>query len=114
IDLELDKITRRLQEKNCSLSLEDSARAFLLEKSYKPECGAREVRRVVEQSLEDPLAENILGLDLSNRACTVTVSQSPQADELCFAIAAQEQSIPEPPLTDVVEPGPEPLQPVSR
>ena len=114
IDLELDKIIQRLQEKNCYLSLEDSAKAFLLGKSYKPECGAREVRRVLEQNLEDPLAEKILALDLGNSACTVTVSQSPKADELSFAIAASEQSISAAPLPEIVGPGPESLQPVSR
>jgi ATP-dependent Clp protease ATP-binding subunit ClpC len=114
IDLELDKIIQRLQEKNCYLSLEDSAKAFLLEKSYKPEYGAREVRRVLEQNLEDPLAEKILALDLGNSACTVTVSQSPKADELSFAIAASEQSISAASLPEIVGPGPESLQPVPR
>ncbi len=114
IDLELEKIIQRLQDKNCRLRVEDDARGYLLEKGYKPECGAREVRRVVEQNLEDPLAEEILGQDLEQSACTVTVSLPPGAEKLSFAITIQELSTPDSPASEASEPGLESLQSVSK
>ena len=45
-----------------SLELDEAATAFLLDKAYSPEFGAREVRRVVQQHVEDPMAEALLAL----------------------------------------------------
>jgi ATP-dependent Clp protease ATP-binding subunit ClpC len=60
LTLEVDKVIARLRHKNIQLSLEDSARDFLVEKGYDPQYGARPMRRAVERFLEDPLAEEIL------------------------------------------------------
>lgn len=60
IDLEFGKLKTRLAKKKITLSLDDAARAFLVEKGYQPEMGARPLRRVIEQYLEDPLAEKLL------------------------------------------------------
>ena len=38
----------------------DDVRDFLIEKGYKPEYGARPLRRAVERHIEDYLAEEIL------------------------------------------------------
>jgi ATP-dependent Clp protease ATP-binding subunit ClpC len=84
IDLELQKIFERLQRKHCEVTLDDAARTFLLERSYKPEFGAREVRRVVEQFLEDPLAEEMLRQDLDATSCAVTVSVDEAKEKLTF------------------------------
>ncbi|MDD3954068.1 MAG: ATP-dependent Clp protease ATP-binding subunit [Lentisphaeria bacterium] len=84
IDLELKKIFERLQRKHCEVTLDDGAHSFLLEKSYKPEFGAREVRRVVEQFLEDPLAEEMLRQDLNEASCTVSVSVDEAKQKLTF------------------------------
>ena len=40
--------------------MDDGARAHLVDKGYLPEMGARPLRRVIEQYLEDPLAEKLL------------------------------------------------------
>ena len=60
IHLELDKISERLRAKGGVLRLTDAAEKLLLERGYKPEFGARQLRRTVEQMLEDPLAEELL------------------------------------------------------
>ncbi|MCI0617056.1 hypothetical protein L0244_29110, partial [bacterium] len=39
---------------------DDAARDLLVEKGYLPEMGARPLRRVIEQFLEDPLSEKLL------------------------------------------------------
>ncbi len=96
IDLELEKIFARLARKQCQVKLDKKAQDFLLERSYKPEFGAREVRRVVEQFLEDPLAEEMLRQDLENAGCLVTVSLDEAKKKLSFKLSitenAQEQT----------------------
>ena len=60
IKLELDKVKTRLSDKGRTLTIEPEVIDFLIEKGYKPEFGARPLRRAVERFLEDELAEAIL------------------------------------------------------
>ncbi len=60
VDLEFQKLKNRLGKKHIQVSIDDATRDFLVEKGYLPEMGARPLRRVIEQYLEDPLAEKIL------------------------------------------------------
>lgn len=60
VDLEFAKLQARLLSKNIETSLDDLARSVLVDKGYFPEMGARPLRRVIEQFLEDPLAEKLL------------------------------------------------------
>lgn len=60
IEIELGKLKKRLASKKIILSMEEEAKNFLVEKGYQPEMGARPIRRVVEQFIEDPLAEKLL------------------------------------------------------
>lgn len=60
IDLEVGVISKRLAAKGRELSLTPAALDFVLEKAFSTDFGAREVRRVIEQAVEDPLADEIL------------------------------------------------------
>jgi len=60
VDLEFKKLKDRLAKKHILVSLDETAKEFLVEKGYLPEMGARPLRRVIEQYLEDPLAEKLL------------------------------------------------------
>ncbi|MBX9744922.1 MAG: ATP-dependent Clp protease ATP-binding subunit, partial [Chlamydiales bacterium] len=60
VNLEFAKLQARLLKKQIEISLDDEARTILVDKGYFPEMGARPLRRVVEQYLEDPLAEKLL------------------------------------------------------
>ena len=60
VDLEISKVLGRLVKKRIILTLDDSAREFLIKEGYDPQYGARPMRRAVERFLEDPLAEEIL------------------------------------------------------
>ena len=60
VDLEFKKLKDRLAKKKIDVVLDDLAKDFLVEKGYLPEMGARPLRRVIEQYLEDPLAEKLL------------------------------------------------------
>ncbi len=60
IDIEVDKVRGRLKHKEMYLLLDAAVKDFLIEKGYKPEYGARPLRRAVERYMEDPLAEEII------------------------------------------------------
>jgi len=60
LDLEISKVMERLKARNIILVLDEKAKDFLVGKGYDPAYGARPMRRAVERSLEDPLAEEIL------------------------------------------------------
>ena len=60
LDLEITKVMQRLKARNIVLQLDDKAKDLLVSKGYDPQYGARPMRRAVERSLEDPLAEEIL------------------------------------------------------
>jgi ATP-dependent Clp protease ATP-binding subunit ClpC len=60
IELEVKKVKTRIQRKNINLDLDEKAKEFLVSKGFQPEMGARPLRRVIEQFLEDPLAEKLL------------------------------------------------------
>jgi ATP-dependent Clp protease ATP-binding subunit ClpC len=60
LDLEISKVMQRLKARNIILQLDEKAKDFLVTKGYDPQYGARPMRRAVERSLEDPLAEEIL------------------------------------------------------
>ncbi|OPZ27458.1 MAG: Negative regulator of genetic competence ClpC/MecB [Lentisphaerae bacterium ADurb.BinA184] len=60
VDLEVAKIRDRLALKGLRFEVTPEVREFLIERGYKPEYGARQLRRVAERFIEDPLAEEML------------------------------------------------------
>ena len=76
LDMEIEKVRKRLAAKNIDLHLADSAREYLVSRGYDPAYGARPLRRAVEKYLEDPLAEEILrGNVHESEAVEVTSSE---------------------------------------
>jgi len=73
VDLEFSKLQGRLAKKKLIVTLDDAARDFLVEKGYLPEMGARPLRRVIEQYLEDPFAEKLLQNPNLEKTYLVTV-----------------------------------------
>ncbi len=83
VDLEVDKLVKRLKEKDVALVLAAEARDFLSEKGFDPAYGARPMRRAVERFLEDPLAEAILRGDVK-AGDTVSVVRKAESESLDF------------------------------
>ena len=64
LDLELEKVQKRLAQRDIHFELDEAARDLLLEQGHDPTYGARPMRRAVEKHLEDPMAEEIIRGDL--------------------------------------------------
>jgi ATP-dependent Clp protease ATP-binding subunit ClpC len=60
VELELNKVTKRLVEHGLKIDLTQEAKEFLIEKGTNNDFGARPLRRAIEQHVEDPLSEDIL------------------------------------------------------
>ncbi|MBC8512229.1 MAG: ATP-dependent Clp protease ATP-binding subunit [Dehalococcoidia bacterium] len=60
VDLMLSEVAKSLDEKNIRLEITDAAREFLGEKGYDPAFGARPLRRVIQNEVEDKLSEALL------------------------------------------------------
>ncbi len=60
VDLQLDQLMKRLANQKISLTVTGAAREFIADQGFDPESGARPVRRVIQNMIEDQLAEGIL------------------------------------------------------
>jgi ATP-dependent Clp protease ATP-binding subunit ClpC len=83
IEIELDKVRKRLVEKSMKLELDQAAKDFLIDKGYNPDFGARPLRRAISQSIEDPLAEALLSGDFGP-GDLIIVTRKPEAENLYF------------------------------
>ncbi len=60
VELELNKVRERLIEHAITLELTEDARDWLAEKGYDPDYGARPLRRLLQNEIEDELSDGIL------------------------------------------------------
>jgi len=60
VNLELDKVEERLVEQQVTLEVTEGAKGFLADEGYDPHFGARPLRRVIQNKIEDMLSEGIL------------------------------------------------------
>ncbi len=60
VDMMLTSVAKQLAGKGLKLNVTDAAKDFLGEKGYKEEYGARPLRRVIQNMVEDRLSEDLL------------------------------------------------------
>jgi ATP-dependent Clp protease ATP-binding subunit ClpB len=60
VDIQVERLARRLAEKNIDLIVSQSAKAFVAEKGYDPVYGARPLKRVIQKLIENELSLEIL------------------------------------------------------
>jgi len=66
VDLELDKLRERLVEKNLQLEITPEGVDMLVKMGYNPEMGARPLRRVIQETIENPLSDAVLSGQFTN------------------------------------------------
>ncbi len=60
VDIQLDYLKRRLKDRHLEMIVTDAAKKLLMDEGYDPTYGARPLKRVIQQRLENPLASEIL------------------------------------------------------
>jgi ATP-dependent Clp protease ATP-binding subunit ClpC len=66
VSLELDKVAERLKEHNLTLTATPEALSLLADQGFDAEFGARPLRRVIQQKVEDPLSDAVLASKFVN------------------------------------------------
>jgi ATP-dependent Clp protease ATP-binding subunit ClpB len=61
VDIQLGMLRRRLLDRDMQLDLDDKARDLLGEAGFDPVYGARPLKRAIQQQIENPLSQQILG-----------------------------------------------------
>ena len=60
VGLELEKVMREVRAQDMHLKVTDAAKVLLAQKGWDPQYGARPLRRAIQRSVEDELAEEML------------------------------------------------------
>ncbi len=82
VDLELEKLAKRLREKGLELEVTSEGKDFLIEHGTDEKFGARPLRRAIEHHVEDALSEAMLRGDFTGKnKVVVTVDQTDGEDE---------------------------------
>lgn len=83
VKLQLERVQSRLSNKRITLNITDEAIAFICDKGYMPEMGARPVKRAVQTYLENPLAKELLSGKVFEN-CTINVTVD--GEKLVFSV----------------------------
>ena len=95
VDLMLNDVRKPMLEKGLSLDVTEAAKAWLGEKGYDPTFGARPLRRLIEQKIEDPLSEDVLsGKFQPGQTVIVDVNEAPELDSLLIKHETQTEPAP--------------------
>ena len=68
VDIQIDRLQQRLKDHHIQLALTDKAKDWLAENGYDAEFGARPLKRLIQQELENPLAIKLLAGDIRDNA----------------------------------------------
>jgi ATP-dependent Clp protease ATP-binding subunit ClpB len=66
VEIQFSRLQKLLEERKITLTLDAAARDWLAAKGWDPAYGARPLKRVIQRSLQDPLAEMILAGDVKD------------------------------------------------
>ncbi|WP_187685695.1 ATP-dependent chaperone ClpB [Nocardia wallacei] len=81
VDIQLEQLQKRLAQRRLKLDVSDSARFWLAVRGYDPAYGARPLRRLIQQSIGDSLAKELLAGEVID-GDLVKVGVSPDGDGL--------------------------------
>jgi ATP-dependent Clp protease ATP-binding subunit ClpB len=80
VDVQLEHLKKRLGNRNIKMNLTPAARKLLAEEGYDPTYGARPLKRVIQQRIENPIAGKILAGEFGeNDTITIDVDAGKQA-----------------------------------
>jgi ATP-dependent Clp protease ATP-binding subunit ClpC len=79
IDLLLKRLREQMATHEASIELTEDAKEMLVDKGYDPAMGARPLRRAIQRHIEDPLADFVLGAELT-AGSTIMVDREGEED----------------------------------
>ncbi len=104
VDIQIARLSKLLADRKIALSLDGKARSWLGDKGYDPVYGARPLKRVIQKSLQDPLAELLLAgkvadgamlnISADGDALTINGETIESRDHFAFSRAGDDASAP--------------------
>jgi len=82
IDLQVDELNQRLQKKGMVVRLTNATKQYLLEKGYDPKNGVRPLRRLIQETLEDHIATELLSENYQKGSI---ISVAAKKDQLTYS-----------------------------
>lgn len=76
VKIQLQRLEKRLAARKITLDLDEAARKWLADEGYDPVYGARPLKRVIQRTMQDPLAELILSGEVLDGS-TVKITAGP-------------------------------------
>ena len=93
VEIQLARLLKRLAGRKIALELDDGAKAWLADEGYDPVFGARPLKRVIQRTLQNPLAEMLLAGDVHDGD---TIEVSAGADGLVIGDRVAASNRPKP------------------
>ena len=91
IDIIMKNVMNRLNNLGFSLELSEEAKAFIADKGYDVQFGARPLHRAIQKYLEDPLAEEILNSNIKS-GDKLIASLDKENEKIKFEIKRNEEA----------------------
>src|SRR5258708_31711855 len=68
VDIQFRRLAKLLEDRKITLELDARGRQWLAHKGYDPTYGARPLKRVIQKSVHDPLAQILLACQIAHGA----------------------------------------------
>ncbi len=102
VDLELSRVRAQLKEQNVQLEVADEVREMIAEAGFDSEYGARPLRRVIQDKLEDRLSEGLLAGQYKAGDIVRVVVGPPPGKQLDLEVRSPGPAISDPELAEVL------------
>jgi ATP-dependent Clp protease ATP-binding subunit ClpB len=89
VDIQLGTLTKRLSDRNITLELSPKARQYLIDAGYDPAYGARPLKRLIQRSIENELALELLSGKFADGD---TIRADLEGDKLVFERVSSESA----------------------
>ncbi len=86
IDLQIDELNKRLQKKGMAVRLTPATKQYLLEHGYDPKNGVRPLRRLIQDTVEDHIATELLN-ETYQKGDIINIGA--QKDELTYSTVSE-------------------------
>jgi ATP-dependent Clp protease ATP-binding subunit ClpC len=90
IDIVMQGVVKRLTNLGLTMELSEPAKSFIADKGYDSQFGARPLHRAIQKYLEDPLAEEILNMNIKNGDVLIA-EMDESGEKIKFTIKKEEK-----------------------
>ena len=84
IELQLELLNKRLEDKKLSIVLDAAAKGLLFEQGFDPVYGARPLKRAIQRMIQNPLAMKILEGEFAE-GDRISVTVDPRTTSMTFS-----------------------------